>query len=167
MLVYATIDDLTAWDDALDQPADVARYLRNASLLVAAAVYEDPYNEATTTNAAKTDATCAQVEAWVRSSTDPSALGITDETAVQSKTLQSGGVTYSTSTAMLVAQERAKLAGQLCPEALAILRAAQLLHVDLPQWEAVPNPGVFVSEVGQVNGYNPHVGPYSGWPYGV
>ena len=62
---YATVTDLAANNWLAEGPPDnAASLLRSATLLIARAINENPYNVAA--DQTRKDATCAQTAAWIR-----------------------------------------------------------------------------------------------------
>lgn len=155
MTAYADQAALTAWlaPDAL--PANAARLLRSATIRVARACNRSPYMTPTGTDVQPlADATCAQVASWAALGIDPDELGIGSAPVKGSKVL-TGDVSYDT-TGQAQAQQLA--ATKLCPEAEAILIAADLL------WQAVPigAPGDPLPQWGQGPPWWPGTEPMSG-----
>lgn len=156
MLEYATTDDLDNWLPADLKPVtDAESYLRSASILVARAVNESLYAQTTTTSDPKRDATCAQVQAWLRANVKPDSGGISTDKVVRAKTIADARLEYDTalSSSAAVLAARAQLANALCAESEAILRSAGVLYVDIPVWSDSPDQGQYVSELGVVGGH--------------
>lgn len=137
MLVYATADDLEAWNKNLDvSSVDVDALLRSASMRVADAIGGDYYATDDTGLAtdsgvlqALSDATCAQVTAWVLLKVDPAAGGVSTNGLATSVGIGSARKTYADG-ANVAATRAASLVG-LVPEALQILRNAGLASTRL------------------------------------
>lgn len=139
MSTYATRDDLEAWTQS-DVPDNVDQLLRRASSMVTRAIQGAIYVVDDLTGlptdagvvAALRDATCAQVALWTAVDIDPAAgaagaIGATG--AVQSSSLLSGSVTYSTTAQNSEQVTSAKMAAAdaLSVEAGEILYNAGLL----------------------------------------
>jgi hypothetical protein len=136
VLVYATTADLVAdpWNVS-PMPANVDRLLVRASQMVRGATKTALYDTddagmptGPDVLAGFRDATCAQVSAWVTAGiVDPSTASATSSSGVvASKTLGPRSISYAGADA--VAAERARIAGQLTDEALAILDDLDLWH---------------------------------------
>ena len=151
MVTYATLDDLTSGGWVTTVPDNAEQLLRSASLLIARVTGDNLYNQTAPHNdEPRHDATLAQAAAWAAASIDPAAgvAGITP--AVKEKDLGTGRIVYDGPTAA----ERATALNQLAPDAYSILYAAGLLIVDMPVWSDSPSPGVYVGELGHVNGFS-------------
>lgn len=135
MLIYATPDDLANWvPSSTTLPDDAKQLLRSASVLVARAVNESPYEITVVSDAgteAKRDATCAQVAAWLASGIRPGAGGLETGPVLKAKSIGTRKFEYDTNrTASAEAlAKREQIAEDLAPEAEAILRAAGILWV--------------------------------------
>lgn len=136
MLVYATAEDVTAWDGTLALPPNVDALLRSASLLVRGATKTARYDTTSgglpsdpDTVAVFRDATAAQVASWVTLGLNPAGGGIDARPPVQSKKIATGAISYDTSGAASVTaqQARADATSTLCTDALAVLADAGLL----------------------------------------
>lgn len=138
-LIYATLDELTAWS-AQDWPDNADAYLRIASGLVRQATRSSRYDVDTAGKAsdpdvieAFRDATCAQVDMWVDAGINPVSAGVgKTEPTVTSESKGMGGRTVSKSYADLsssvtVASARSAAATSLCLESWTILSNAGLL----------------------------------------
>lgn len=167
MFTYATVDDLDAWPAITTVPDDAEALLQSASIVVALAVNESLYNDSTIVTDPKRDATCAQVASWVTTGIRPGTAGLSSDKVLRSKNVENVTLEYDTSLSASVTafQARQDVAGQLCPEAEAILRSAQILWEGLPVWNGTPAPGLYVSELGQVGGY--FGGGLAERPYGL
>ena len=127
MLIYATSDAYEAWKQD-DAPDNIDLLLRSASLLVRRATAGDYYDADVTTGMptnttllqAFSDATCAQVAAWVALGIDPAAGagGAVPLAVVQSTSLLSGSVTYNTAalTSGVTVNARIVAATSLCDD---------------------------------------------------
>jgi hypothetical protein len=133
-LVYATTTDLTNWTGGA-APTNATQLLRSASLLVrdatAAAFYDADSTGLptdTTTKQAFNDATCAQAAFWAANGIDPTAGGLTTTGVLRGKRIGTASLDYDTAAVSSVAAMNARLASakQLCPEAVSILRGAQI-----------------------------------------
>lgn len=162
MTVWASTDDLTNWG-LTPLPDNATALLRSATLLIARAINENPYSPGIVIDDPRKDATTAQAVTWARAGIDPTAGPSAVAKVVKSKAIASGSITYDTPTAA----DREAAISNLAPDAHNILYAAGLLSTEfpVPQWSDLPDPGVYVGEIGQVHGY-PIIGPYYG-PTGV
>lgn len=130
MNTYATPDDLTPdWLDAA--PANAARLLRSAAVLVRratlTAVYDVDATGTATSSAVRDalrDATCSQVATWVALTIDPAKGAADAGKTVAAKSIGSASVQYSTYASTVAA--RARAATHLSDEALLILADAGL-----------------------------------------
>jgi len=129
VLMYADVAELTEWIGS-PAPSNARALLRAASLLVrdatSAALYE--VNTAglpsdADTLAAFSDATCAHAEALDSAGVDPAAAGA--DSAIVGSSIGSASVSYTF--ADKARDARARLAIELCPMSLRILRDAGLL----------------------------------------
>ncbi len=146
---YATVADLTAWVDSdLTLPENITEVVRSANLLVARSLAENLYNDGTTRDQVRKDATTAQAAAWCATNIDPTAGPAGVEAIVKSKALASGSITYDTPTA----KDRGAAISALAPDAYNILWSAGLIYAPLPVWSATPDPGTFIDELGRVGG---------------
>ena len=145
---YAILSDFTTRYPNITLPANAGDVLRSANLLVARCLAEDLYNASTTRDQYRMDATNAQAAAWFNAGIDPTAGPAGIKGIVKSKALASGSITYDTPTA----QEREAAITALAPDAYNILWSAGLLYAPLPVWSAIPDPGVYVDELGRVGG---------------
>lgn len=147
MTLYATPDQFADWL-AVDVPANGTALLRSATLLVAKAINESPYDPAIVIDQPRIDATCAQAASWALAGIDPSAgiagLGGT----VKSKGVDGATITYD----VVAAVDRAAVISTLCSDAYDILYAAQLIWTPLPVWQAFPDAGVYVDEIDRLGG---------------
>lgn len=132
MLIYATTEDLAAdpWS-ITEPPANVAKMLLHASLLVAkatrSALYAtdtEGYPSSTTVRAAFRDATCAQVDAWIAAGIDPTAAGAAQSSVIASKSMGPRSVQYATYERD--AKQRGYLTTHLADTAVEILAALGL-----------------------------------------
>jgi len=125
---YAASDDLALWLDA-DPPDNAAALLRSATLLIAAAINENPY--VITADQTRKDATCAQAAAWIKSGLDPANLPAAISALIKkSKAIGTASVSYDVPS---VADQKAAVS-QLAPDAYNILYTTGLLVVPLPVW---------------------------------
>lgn len=153
---YATVDQLATWlaqTSVCDVPSNGAGLLRSATLLVARDINENPYN-AVTIDEPRIDATCAQAAAWIAAGIDPAAGSVGIAQTVKSKGVDGATVSYDGPTSV----DRMAALTTLCPDAYSILYNAGLLYAPLPVWDACPDAGLYVSELGQIGG-RPYV-PY-------
>lgn len=137
MLIYATEDDLANWLPSDLIPDDAAATdLRSASIIVAKAVNESLYTPGVVTTDPKRDATCAQVESWLRTGIKPGSGGLSNDKIVKARSVGTATVDYETSLVASVTafQARQQIAEQLCTQARDILWAAGILYGDLPNW---------------------------------
>ncbi len=127
MQIHATVADLVETDPpwVTRTPDNVGSLLRAASALVTAAVAG---SDSADTGALR-DATCAQVASWVESGIDPASGGLSDSAPLQAKAVGTARLEYDTSLSASVTAFRARqsIAGSLCPTAIAILEAADLI----------------------------------------
>jgi hypothetical protein len=125
---YATADDLANWGEA-PVPDNVDQLLRSATLVIAAAINENPYT--VVADQTRKDATTAQAAAWATSGLDPSKLAAAANGLIaKSKNIGTASVAYDVPT---VEQQQAAVKA-LAPDAYNILYVSGLLHVDLPVW---------------------------------
>lgn len=155
---YATMSDFIAWMGLAEVPVNAAPLLRSAGLLVARALLENLYNPTTTHDDARRDATCAQAAAWAGANIDPTAGPAGLAGLVKSKSIGTGSITYDVPSAA----DREAAIRELAPDALNILTAAQLLYAPVPTWSDLPDPGLFVDELGHVGGYSSYGIGYPG-----
>lgn len=153
---YATVDQLSAWlsqTTVCDVPANATGLLRSATLLVARELNESAYGTVTI-DQPRIDATCAQAASWIASDIDPAAGPVGVAKTVKSKGVDGATITYDGPSS----DDRATALDTLCADAYAILYSAGLLYVPVPVWEACPDAGVYVDELGRVGGLR-------SWPY--
>lgn len=138
MLIYADIADLSLWP-VTPWPDDPEARIRSASNLVRKATRAARYDVDSAGKpsdpeilATFRDATCAQVQAWAAADIDPSAVAATHTPQVSSKAMGGRSVTYTTASPEVLA-ERARIAGELCGEAMDILANAGLV-AGQPGW---------------------------------
>lgn len=132
MPVYATSADYTTWTGTTP-PANVAAYLRKASNQVREATKLDFYavdSNNLPTDATKlqafNDATCCQAAALITLGVDPLAGGSIVASVKESKSIGSARITYAQDDARAAAAAKKQAAEGLVPDALQILRQAQL-----------------------------------------
>lgn len=129
VLMYADVAELTEWIGS-PAPSNARALLRAASLLVRDATSAALYEVDTAglpsdadTLAAFRDAACAHAEALDSAGVDPAAAGT--ETGITSTSIGSASVSYAGANEAAAARQR--LARELCPMSLRILRDAGLL----------------------------------------
>lgn len=133
MSSFATSDDYVAYTGGtVLVPDDLDLQLRDATRLVRRAVRNAFYAVDTDGNAtdekvidALRDATCAQVQAWVRLKIDRTAGGVVTAGTVTSKSIGSASVSYGDANAAAAA--RTDAVNELVPAAWDILHEARLL----------------------------------------
>lgn len=135
---YADASDYANWTTKT-APDDIVPRLRSASLMVAEATIGAYYTvdaatllpTDTATLEALRDATCAQADALIALGADPNLAGTDVKAPTRGKGIGSARVDYDTSAQSSSAALAARQAvvGQLCPDAVRILRAAGLLTV--------------------------------------
>lgn len=127
MQIYATAADLVQAEPPwLTTPPDnLGTLLRAASALVGAEVAGNASGDP----AALRDATCAQVASWVTAGIDPASGGLSQTAPLKRKKVDTAEVEYDTSLSASVTafQARQSIANGLCPTAVAILQAADLI----------------------------------------
>ncbi len=127
MQIHATVADLvegdTPWLTAA--PDNSGSLLRSASALVDQAIVGNSAGDP----GALRDATCAQVAAWVTSGIDPASGGLGAAAPLRRKRIDTAELEYDTSLSASVTalQARRAIAEDLCPVAVAILEAADLI----------------------------------------
>lgn len=130
MDAYATSADLTGGDWLDTPPANVDRFLRSATVLVARACNVSPYDApAADAVTPLRDATCAQVASWVALGVDPAKAGTDMPGPVRKSSILDGSIERDTSAASKALEE---CLDGLCSEAEAILLQAGLLFVAVP-----------------------------------
>lgn len=132
MPVYATPTDYAAWTGA-PAPSNLAPYLRKASSQVREATKLDFYavdSNGLPTDATKlqafNDATCCQAAALIELGVNPLAGGAVEASVKESKSIGLARITYAAADAQAAAAAKKQAAEGLVPDALQILRQAQL-----------------------------------------
>jgi hypothetical protein len=132
MPVYATATDYAAWTGTA-APSNLAPYLRKASNQVREATRFDFYavdsnGLPTDTNQlqAFTDATCCQAAALIELNVNPLAGGAVEMSVKESKSIGSARIVYAAADAQAAAAAKKQAAEGLVPDALQILKQAQL-----------------------------------------
>lgn len=138
MLIYATPTDLSTWTGTA-APTNATALLRAASLMVADATVTAYYDADTTelptdakVLAALNQATVIQAAAWAVMGIDPTLGGVFTSKVAVNKHIGTASITYADAAPATAARVDATV--DLVPDAVRVLRAANLLSPRIWQW---------------------------------